>query len=207
MSNYEWDIFVSYRRSDQEWVRWTQKNFVTPLRTLLSPAFPDVKIFTDHQVETGASWPLRLANALGRSRLLIPVLSHAYFDSKWCRLEIALVFEREKELGFRTGEHPGGLILPVVIQDDDNFPTEVREIQAENIHRFANPFIQIDSPQQQEFTQWIHSWCPTIERSLKNVPPFNAKWDARAQSQFEERFRNQPATPSVLPRLEPDRLP
>lgn len=207
MPDYEHHVFVSYRRSDEDWVRWTRENFVRPLRTLLRPALGNIHIFADEQIETGASWPLRLAIALGRSRLMIPVLSRDYFISHWCQLEITLMYQREQELGFRTAEKPDGLILPVVIDDGDSFPSEVRAMQAEKIHGFANPFMRIDSPRQEMFAEWIRIWCPTIERSLMNVPPFDARWTDLAQNRFEERFRMQIQTQTTLPRLAPAVMP
>ncbi len=70
MADYEHDIFISYRRMDEEWIHWTRNNFLRPLRSLLRPALGNVGIFVDDQIETGASWPARLARALARSRLL-----------------------------------------------------------------------------------------------------------------------------------------
>src|ERR1700685_3166730 len=99
MPNYEYDIFVSYRRSDQEWVRWTRDNLVRALNSLLRPRLGDVKIYIDQNIEAGASWPAELALKHARSKLLVPVLSRDYFQSDWCRLELALMYAREKMAG------------------------------------------------------------------------------------------------------------
>src|SRR5262245_28673833 len=112
MADYEHHIFISYRRMDDEWVRWTRENFVRTLRSLLRPALGSVSIYMDEQIETGASWPAHLAHAHARSRLLVPILSRDYFSSDWCRLELSLMFHREKQLCFRTPANPAVLILP-----------------------------------------------------------------------------------------------
>ena len=123
MADYEHDIFISYRRMNEDWIKWTRENFIRPLRSLLQPGLGSVKIFVDNQIETGASWPAYLARALARSRLLIPVLSRDYFNSDWCRLELALMHHREGLVNFRTPANSEVLILPVVIDDGDSCTT------------------------------------------------------------------------------------
>jgi TIR domain len=82
VSDYEYEIFISYRRMDDDWVRWTRGNFAHPLRSLLRPVLGTVHIFIDEQIETGSTWPAHLARAHTRSRLLIPILSRDYFRSE-----------------------------------------------------------------------------------------------------------------------------
>src|ERR1700693_2953450 len=204
MPDYEYDIFVSYRSSDEDWVRWTRENFVRPLRTLLRPALCNVQIFLDDQIETGSSWPAFRAIALARSRLLLPILSRAYFTNDWCRLELARMYQRERELGRRSAENPVGLILPVIIDDGDRFPPEVRAMQAEKFHQFANPFMRVDSPRQEAFTECLRRWCPIIEQALLSAPPFNEAWETRAyDDQAKEMFRIEIMAQKTLPALSP----
>jgi len=39
MSDYKYDIFISYRRMDPDWLRWTQEVFIRTLRSLSSLAY------------------------------------------------------------------------------------------------------------------------------------------------------------------------
>lgn len=112
MPDYEHHIFVSYRRSDEDWVRWTRDNFVRALASLLRPRLGKVGIYIDESIETGASWPHHLALNLSRSRLMVAVLSRDYFQSDWCRLELALMHYWEQAAEFRTLANPAGLIHP-----------------------------------------------------------------------------------------------
>jgi hypothetical protein len=201
MADYEYDIFVSYRRMDDNWVRWTRENFVRSLRSLLWPALGKVEIFVDEQIETGASWPAHLARAHARSRLLVPILSRIYFGSDWCRLELALMRHRESTLGYRTAAKPSGLILPFVIDDGNSFPPEVQAMQAEKIHQFANPYMRVDSLRQEDFAEHLRKWCPCLEAALKVVPPFDPAWENLAHDQFMEMFRIALQTQKTLPAL------
>lgn len=202
MNDYLYDIFISYRRWDDEWIRWTEKNFVRPLRSLLRPALGDVKIFVDNQIESGTSWPLRLAKALACSKVLIPVLSRDYFQSDWCRLELALMLDREQRTGFCCQANPSGLILPIVIDDGIYFPPEIQAIQSkQQFHDFANPCMCLDSPKQEQFAAAIMAWTPDIEMALQEAPPFDPNWESVAHDQFLHLFKIKTQPQTTVPKL------
>lgn len=125
MSDYRHHIFVSYSRLDKLWTRWARENVAGALETLLRPSVGRVSIYIDEKIETGNSWPTDLATALARSRLLVPLLSRAYFESDWCRLELELMLRREQQCGLRCDSNRAVLILPFVYDDGDCFPLEV----------------------------------------------------------------------------------
>ena len=201
MPDYEHDIFISYRRMDEEWVNWTRDNFLRPLRSLLRPALGNVRIFVDNQIETGTSWPAYLARAHARSRLLIPVLSRDYFNSDWCRLELALMHYREKLVGYRTPAQDNVLILPVIIDDGDSFPPEVQNMQGERIHQFAITCMCTNSQRQEDFAAHLKQWCPRIEQALQTIPLYDPAWEALAHQQFNQMFQIRVATQKTLPGL------
>ena len=201
MADYEHEIFISYRRMDEYWIRWTHNNFLRPLRALLRPALGDVRIFSDREIETGVTWPPHLASAHARSKLLIPVLSRDYFKSDWCRLELALMHHREKFIEDRTCAKGRVLILPVIIDDGDSFPPEVQAMQSEKFHDFANPFMTTDGSSQERFAEHLKQWCPRIERALETAPPYNPAWEEVAHEQFNEMFKIKIATQKTLPGL------
>ena len=187
---------------DEDWIRWTKQNFVRPLQSLLRPSLGDVSIFLDDQIETGSSWPARLAFALSHSRLLIPVLCPDYFNSEWCRLELSLMRHREKQLDFRTAGNPNGLILPVIINDGDRFPDEVKEIQGKKIHKFAQPCMCLNTPLQENFAELLkNDFCPEIESALENVPAHDSAWQDFVYDQFKEQFKAAAAKQTKVPGL------
>jgi hypothetical protein len=154
----------------------------------------------DSQIETGSSWPQSLAQAHARSKLMVAVLSRDYFLSPWCRLEFALMRRREKTHKFRTVANPSGLIVPVIIDDGDCFPLDAKEIQGQSLHRFANPFIRMDSPKQEELAEELRTTlCPTIQQALQNVPDFDSGWETVADQSFGDEFTIQMSSQTSVP--------
>ena len=203
MPDYEYHLFLSYRRSDSHWIRWARENVAEILATLLRPSVGNVKLFVDDQIEgeTGMSWPSRLARALARSRLLVPLLSRDYFNSDWCRLELALMREREARCQLRCMSNPAVLIVPFVYDDGECFPVEVQEMQAKRLHDYCNPFVRPDSPNYERLAEVLFRECPRLVAALQTVPPFDPEWEALAFEQFRERFRIQATSQTTLPAL------
>ena len=202
-TDYEYDIFVSYRRSDDDWVRGTKENFMRAVSSLLRPSIGKyIRVFVDEDIETGTAWPNKLANALSKSKLLVPILSRDYFQSNWCRLELALMLEREKKCGLRCADCPEGLVVPVVIDDGDCFPDPIKAIQASHIHQYANPFMRNDSPNFEKFADELKSkFCKDIETAMANVPLFDPEWSAISHEQFEAVFKIDIESQSTVPSL------
>lgn len=202
IADYEHDIFISYRRSDPSWIRWTRETFAEPLATLLRPRLRTVSIFMDEKLETGAAWPASLARNLARSKIVVPVLSRSYFYSPWCRLELALMREREKLTKCRTRENDTALILPVITDDGEFFPAEVQAMKSERLHEFANPFMTRDSPRQEALAEVLRvRLCPAIEHVLERVPPFDPEWEGIAHDRFEKAFEIHVAAQRTLPSI------
>lgn len=202
MTGYEHDIFISYRRSDVDWVRWTRENFVRALNSLLRVRLGQIKVFVDDTIDDGASWPNHLAMSLSRSRIMVAVLSRDYFQSDWCRLELALMHHREKTGNLRTAENPWGLIIPVVIDDGHCFPPEVQAMQGEQLHSFANPFMRPDSPKQEAMAEVLRNkLCASIERALAATPEFDPAWEQVAHKQFEGVFKIHMQSQNTVPSL------
>jgi hypothetical protein len=202
MTDYEHDIFISYRRSDVDWVRWTRENFVRALNSLLRVRLGQIKVFVDDTIDDGASWPNHLAMSLSRSRIMVAVLSRDYFQSDWCRLELALMHHREKTCNLRTAENPWGLIIPVVIDDGNCFPPEVQAMQGEQLHSFANPFMRPDSPKQEAMAEVLRNkLCASIERALAATPAFDPAWEQVAHKQFEGVFKIHMQSQNTVPSL------
>jgi hypothetical protein len=201
MADYEHHIFLSHRRSNPDTVRWTRECFLRPLRSQLGQAIPGLSIFFDEQIDQGASWPDALASAHARSRILVPVLSPDYFASDWCRLELALMCERERRLGYRTAADPRSLIFPVVINDGDRFPPDIRAIQNHPLQAHSNIDIQPKSPEQTALTESIRLWSESLITPLENPPPCDDAWATIAHDQFRDTFRIHTGVQTTVPSL------
>ena len=199
--DYEYDIFISYRRHDADWIRWTRENFAATIATLLAPSRGKVPIFIDDQLDLGQRWPDELARKLARSRVLIPLLCPDYFRSAWCKLELHMMYRREQELRKVSGRISRRLILPFVLNDGDSFPAEVRAIQSVGIHRFANPTWRPETRRHAKFSDVIFKHCPDIERALNEAPRFQPAWEEFSLQGFQEMFDFQVQEQTVVPAL------
>ncbi len=191
-SDYQYDIFVSYRRHDTDWVRWTRENFAGSIRSLLAPKLTrTVEVFIDEQIEPGAPWPDYLAGALARSRVLVPLLSRNYFCSPWCRLEFSLMYQREQQLRTQYPKAPWRLIFPFVIDDGDSFPIAARKIQCVGIHSFANPIWPAGTVRHAQLAEVIRPCCEEIARALAQGPRFDPGWEQLTQEGMDTLFETQ----------------
>lgn len=136
--DYLYDVFISYRHRAPvaDWV----KNHFFPL---LDQRLPDCmpiehapRIFIDWEIETGASWPAKLRQALKTSRCLLAVWSPEYFRSMWCQAEWQSMLQRQQVLGLGTETHPHGLIYPVVFADGEPFPPEAKSTQSKDLRQW-----------------------------------------------------------------------
>lgn len=105
---YEYDIFISYRHGGvvDEWVR----RFVDDLNQWLHLTLADKpRIFLDSAlVSRGDAWEPAMREGFQRSKMLIAVLTPAYFTSPYCGAQWRAFEARER------GGEP--LILPILLQ-------------------------------------------------------------------------------------------
>ena len=96
----EWDIFISYAREDQQWVR---EHIYEPLcrRRTEDGRAPAIFFDVSRQggIRVGQDFVERLAEALDTSRLMVPVYSPTYFAKRMCVWELKLrVFDLGKPI-------------------------------------------------------------------------------------------------------------
>jgi TIR domain len=185
---YDFDVFISYRRHG-EWPTWTREIFRPLLYHWLGEELGrDPRIFVDYQIETGDSWPERLGNALGCSRVLVPLFSRQYFSSPWCRSEFALMRAREARCNFRSPACPGGLIVPAHIHDGKDFPESVRSIQGAQLQPYTNVRLSRGSITEERLSDEIRNWVPDIAGATNRAPDHDPAWLTIAAQEFLEQF-------------------
>lgn len=171
MSNYEFDVFISYRREGNPH-KWVRNHFFPRLKDCLADHLPDdPNVFIDEGMEVGTVWPDRLEEALTRTKILVPVFSPQYFRSRWCLAEWDSMVGRERVLGRR------GLIYPVLFSDSDNFPSFARERSWRDLKKWNRP----DPVFQQtvhwiDFLQAVEDIAIDLSGLLAKVPEWQPDW-------------------------------
>lgn len=194
MSDYEYDVFVSYKRTDN--VReWTHNHLKPRLLRCLEDELPrEPKIFVDRDMEAGTRWPDHLTRALHRSRLLLAVWSPPYFTSPWCLAEWRTFLARERVLGIGGAGHP--LVYPVRYSDGRHFPSDAQNIQQEMVFsawRYPDPqFAQTEK--YLGFHDAVAELAQRIAQRLEDTPPWRDDWPT------EEPDPSDPG-PAPLPRF------
>jgi hypothetical protein len=118
------------------------------------------------------------------------------------------MLDREQTNSLRNATNPFGLIIPIIIDDGECFPPEVRAIKGEALHEFANPFIRIDSPKQEALAEVLRTRvCPGIENSMRWVPDFDPNWEKMAHKHFEAMFQLQVKPQRTVPSLKLPQIP
>jgi hypothetical protein len=114
--NWEYDVFLSYARSDVGWVR---ENMYAPLLACrrLSDGSPP-RVFLDcgdEGIAQGAGFLKSIAEALDSSRKIVLLYSEAYFTRKMCRWEMSLAFQLDP-----AGDE--GRLIPVQLDPSAQVP-------------------------------------------------------------------------------------
>ncbi len=171
MSDYEFDVFISYRRDGNPY-HWVRNHFYPRLKDCLADQLPtEPALFLDEDMEIGSVWPDRLEEALARTRILVPVFSPQYFRSRWCLAEWHSMAEREKVLGHR------GLIYPVLFSDSDNFPSFARERSWRNLKPWNKPDLVFQQTIRWiDFVDEIEKVAIELSERISRVPKWEPDW-------------------------------
>ena len=176
---YQYDVFISYRRDPlaEEWVHDTfKKLFKTHLREAVGGR--TVEIFIDKEgIAEGDAWPERLKNALAHSRCMVSVLMPSYFHSPWCVREFAVMEHRSRQHGMWTNKDPGGLIVPICVNDGLFFPETAQKLHSLLCHdyfRVGGGFKSL-APYQ-DFQKEIIGWVGKVAKAIERAPEWNPDW-------------------------------
>jgi hypothetical protein len=176
--SYHYDIFISYTRRGEagEWVR---NHFKPRLEGWLEQAMEVApSIFWDRDIESGQVWPDALREALSRSRIIVPVLSHPYFRSRWCLAELNTMIARAQVLG-PNGVPTERIIRPVRFYGD-GFPEPMGQMQYEDMQEWAVPqrVFETTAPYV-DFVRAVQTFAGKVAGCLPQAPPWDANWPVR----------------------------
>ena len=177
VSGYEFDVFISYRRSGNP-LKWVQNHFYPRLRDYLADHLPKAPaLFLDVNMEKGTHWPTRLENALNRTKILVPIYTAEYFQSPWCLAEWTTMAEREVLLGLRSDERPQSLIYPILLNDKVNFPPFAHLHNWWDLKEWNSPdLVYQQTVEWVSFLRQIDAMAEDLAALLPQVPPWQPGW-------------------------------
>lgn len=183
---YEYDVFLSYRRANA-WPRFVDTIFLPMLRHWLEAEMGEPpRIFFDvDEIETGESWPYRLARGVALSKVMVCLWSNEYFHSPWCEAELSHMLARVETIGDRP---PLPLILAVVIHDGERVSADLSYIQALPIQEYANPWLAPGSPNAEALSRLIRRFAAHIYRAIRLAPACDPNWSDLAIDKFRSLF-------------------
>jgi hypothetical protein len=193
---YEYDVFISYQRSEPLVPAWVRNHFHPRLSELLNSNLDrEVKVFYDDKMPPGVRWPAQLRTALLRTRVLVPVCSPKYFTNEWCLAEWHSMAEREVLVGRTCGEAPRRLIYPVIFCDSRNFPDYARERHMRDLKRWNLPYEHFQTtPAYLDFHQAVEQIAEELEELIELAPEWRPDWPVRTPVAG-------PSGPAAMPRF------
>jgi hypothetical protein len=199
--NYEHHIFLSYARGDL-WTPWVKDRFLPRLIAYLESEVGELDVSVDHQIRAGAYWDENLRGRLARSRIMVALISANYFHSAYCRLEMALMLEREKRLGLEGHDENYGLLIPVRLGDGLTFPDVITRVQYHDFVDFADPDLPNGSTRASNFNDSIKKLVQIIRDTLPRVPEeCSEDWLTFTGGDFLEALRAKKLSVPQPPRL------
>jgi hypothetical protein len=178
--DYEYDFFLSYP-VDSTAGTWVRNHFLPVLREGLEEVGAAPTLFCWLENESGVIWPVRLKQALTRSRIMIAVLTPPYFfKSSWCPYEWYTMAKRQ-EAALRNGarlDATNSLITPVLFSDGQSLPEDARVVSSKDFRTWAYPdSVFRNTTSFLAFRDAVRQLADElISRRLPLAPPWSAEW-------------------------------
>jgi hypothetical protein len=148
------------------------------------------QIFVDvDEIETGESWPYRLATGVATSKIMVCLWSNEYFSSPWCQAELGHMMARRDFTKKDSGPLP--LILAAVIHDGENISPNLGDIQRLAIQDYANPWLARGSRKAEKLSEQIRDFSVHVSHALLRAPECDPGWSGLAIDEFVQLFRQQ----------------
>ncbi len=177
-ADYEFDVFVSYKREPPEaqvitpWIDGVLKRVIFWLKQELGGR--DVSIFFDRDtIDIGDKWPDTLRFGLRRSRCMVGIWSPEYFRSHWCVSEWRSFLAREEHISAERR----GLIAPIKFHDGKWFPSEAQTTQTLDLSGYAGTTEAFwKTMRAEELDQKLSLFAGSLARIVDRAPPFSPDW-------------------------------
>ena len=174
--NYQYELFVSYRRSPAVGT-WVRTHLLPRLQDRLDQNAPfPVRVSCDSDLDSGVNWPEALKNRIRQSGILLAVWSADYFRSSWCMAEWKSFRAREQALGLFDAGDPQGLVYPIRYADGDHFHPEARinHCRADfSKYNYPDESFRL-TPKYLEFDDRVTDMAIELVARLQALPPWRS---------------------------------
>lgn len=144
MPDYQFDIFISYKRDSWGvFDEWLSVHFIPLFMMNIGNSIAAVchrrrnDIFYDRAkldeqqrklegIEPGEDWRNALSKAIKESRCVLALWSPEYFYSEWCQIEWRSFHSRNSNL-----------VIPISVHDGSSFPGEAARLQFEDFSDYV----------------------------------------------------------------------
>lgn len=191
--DYKYDLYISYKRGGvlNEWVESFIYNLTSWLEVeMIEPP----QIFLNIQdVDSMSSVNSAIDYSIKHSKLLIALLTPAYFASDFCIREWLFFEKREKQ---SMNAQP--LILPILLRGGDLLPDHIKRRQLLNASESLMSFTALKrsgtSKGEYDLLQLVSQ---SITKMLENAPPFDPNWDSEISEKEIYNLKMQQVKPRV----------
>jgi len=139
---FKYDLFISYaHQNDRPW-RWVTE-FIKTLKDELESKSRDFTIWWDPALRTGENFDLAIADAISESAVFLSVLSLAYGDSTYCKLEVE-EFRQQRHPAFALTVGSMSRMQAIVIEREftrDRWAPEFRVTSPQPFFGEENPLL------------------------------------------------------------------
>ena len=142
-----------------------------------------------------------LKSKVARSRVMVCLLSADYFQSEWCRREMALMLEREKHCGMEGLGYNYGLLIPVRLGDGDYFPDLAKRVQYQDFEHYADLDLPKGSERASNFCTAIRDLAKTVAKTIHEAQDCCPDWlDFTGDAYYDDlQHKPFPTKPSRIP--------
>ena len=178
LSDYEFDVFISYERSPIATTPWVTNFFHPFLQDWLKQKLggQPARVFIDKEgIKPGQRWPQRLQDALQASKCLVPVFSGGYFLSQWCSSEWSNFVDREDLLGLDSTSE--SLIVPIIHNDGKWLIPRAKVYNYIDFSECHSPSPNfMNEPAFPLFHKKIQELSEAVAEKVLKAPPFDPTW-------------------------------
>lgn len=177
-NDYIYDLYVSYGHSQTLFD--LTRDLVNSISNEMSLWFDNFKVFLDAtELSAGLIWENQITDALKRSKLLLSVVSPAYFSSEYALKEWETFAIRSRLTG-------SNLIIPIVVRGEGIVPDWFKE----RMYISLESSVLVGKPRgkSKEFQRTIKKMAEQINSLLMEVPPFDVNWPIASASDVKKLF-------------------